>query len=287
MVMAAAMLVLAQAGAALEVRVGEAWQPLPLAAAGAPVRRLPLLEDAVSWTDVEPGVRVGDFTVRTAGGRLRNSIAVIELDSAAWSFTLGLTRPRARRTAETWLDADSTIDLVVNTGLFSGDGTPIGLVLLDGVRRRSRARWIDAVVVMEDGALRFTDVAGSATLAPGASAFQTTPWLIRDGRVAFGAISGRSLSADHRDRRLALCLAAGSVRVVLSNFEVFGATAGTIPIGLTIPEQVAIVAGLGCREAVALDGGISAQLALRLDRRLVSMPGWRRVPLMILGRRRR
>ena len=71
---------------------------------------------------------------------------------------------------------------------------------------------------------------------------------------------------------------------MLSNFEVFGATAGRVPIGLTIPEQAALAAGLGCRDAVALDGGISAQIAFRASGREVRMPGWRKVPLMMLVR---
>jgi exopolysaccharide biosynthesis protein len=76
------------------------------------------------------------------------------------------------------------------------------------------------------------------------------------------------------------------VRLLLSNFEVFGAAAGRIPVGLTIPEQADLAAGAGCRDAVALDGGISAQVAVRGAARLIRMPGWRKVPLMMVVRRR-
>ena len=125
------------------------------------------------------------------------------------------------------------------------------------------------------------------SLDPAASAFQVLPWLVRAGRVALGATSGRRLSRTHRDRRLTLCVGPdGLVRLLLSNFEVFGQPAGTIPVGLTIPEQATIAAAAGCRDAVALDGGISAQLVIRFPQRLRRMPGWREVPLMMLIRPR-
>jgi exopolysaccharide biosynthesis protein len=232
-------------------------------------------------------MRIGSFTVRSRQGRLTNSIGIVELDPGAWHFSLGLTPGAARRTADSWLNANSELALAVNTGLFSSEGRPLGLVRVDGVRRYQLLGWLDAVVVIEDGGLRLTDVAGAAELAPGASAFQTLPWLVRDGRVVFGSGAGRRLSSTHRDRRLALCFTAeGKVLLVLSSFELFGASAGMIPIGLTLPEQAALVAGLGCRDAAALDGGISAQVAARVGERLVRMSGWRRVPLMLLARRR-
>jgi exopolysaccharide biosynthesis protein len=59
-----------------------------------------------------------------------------------------------------------------------------------------------------------------------------------------------------------------------------------VPVGLTIPEQATIAAAAGCRDAVALDGGISAQLAVRGSARVHRMPGWRQVPLLMLVRRR-
>ena len=114
-----------------------------------------------------------------------------------------------------------------------------------------------------------------------------SPWLVRDRRVVLGRTSGVRLSRTHRDRRFTLCLGDdGLVRLLLSNFEVFGQDASRIPIGLTIPEQAVVAAAAGCRDAVALDGGISAQLVVRGSRGRHRMPGWRTVPLVMLLRRR-
>ena len=283
----AALLALQVQAPLLEIRSNGNWQAWRDAAPRSAATREPVLRTAITWTDSAPGLRSGSFEVRAAEGHLRNSMAIIELDPARFRFGLGLAPPDARRTAEDWLASDSTLVLTANTGLFRENGTPQGIVLIDGTRHSALAGWLDAVVVIENGSLRITDVEHARTLPAGSSSFQTLPWLVRDGRVAFGATSGLKLSKTHRDRRITLCLGEdGTVRLLLSNFEVFGATAGRVPIGLTIPEQAALAAGVGCRDAVALDGGISSQIAFRAGSRTVRMPGWRKVPVMLLVRAR-
>jgi hypothetical protein len=271
----------------LEVRVGDTWRPWRDAAPNSAATHEQLLDEAVTWKDSAAGLRRGEFEVRTASGYLRNSMAIIELDPTRFHFSLGITPPAARRSAAEWLASDTSLILTSNTGLFRVNGTPQGLVLIEGRRHSALAGWLDAVVVLEGSSVQITDVEGARRLPPAASAFQTLPWLIRGGRVVYGYTNGLRLSRTHRDRRITLCLGEnGTVRLLLSNFEVFGASAGTVPIGLTIPEQAALAAGAGCHDAVALDGGISAQIALRTGPRMVKMPGWRKVPLMLLVHRR-
>ena len=286
--LAAMLAVPPQATPALEFRAaGGAWRPWPAFGPRALARRVDGLADAVAWRETRTGLRVGDFTVRTGDGMLTNSIAVIEIDPAGVRVALAAERGWERRLAAEWMEDDSSLVLVTNTGLFRDTGSPIGLVQMDGVRRTGPVAWLDAVVGVEDGSLRLTDTPGIDSLGPGASAFQTLPWLVRDGAVAFGATSGLRLSRTHRDRRITLCQGDdGLIRLLLSNFEVFGAEVGRVPVGLTIPEQAALAAGLGCRDAVALDGGISAQIAVRGQSRVIRMPGWRKVPLMLVARRR-
>lgn len=271
--------------ASLDVRVDGEWRAWQMFVVDAPAKRDPTLARAIAWRDSAAGVRVGDFEVRVSGKMLRNSIAVVELDPSRFVFSLVPTPPDGRRTADEII-RDSSVVLVTNTGLFRPDGTPQGLVLVDGVRRSALAGWLDAVVVFEGGAPGVTTIQGARSLPVGTSAFQTLPWLVRDGRVVLGTGSGVRLSRTHRDRRITLCLGSdGLVRLALSNFEFMGQDAGRVPIGLTIPEQALVASALGCRDAVALDGGISAQLAVRVSR-VHRMPGWRRVPLLMVVRRR-
>jgi len=265
--------------------MGEAWQPWRSWQADAPAVRDAMLWRTIAWRDSAPGLRVGDFEVKVGGGAIRNSVAIIELDPARFHFSLVATPPAARRTIRDFT-GDSSIVLVSNTGLFRSDGTTQGLVLVDGRQQSALAGWLDVVVAIENGELRPTTIEGARALAPRASAFQVLPWLVRNGRVVFGTSSGVRLSHTHRDRRMTLCFGAdGLIRFALSNFEFLGQDAGRVPIGLTIPEQAVIAVALDCRDAVALDGGISAQLAVRAGT-LHRMPGWRRVPLFLVGRRR-
>jgi uncharacterized protein YigE (DUF2233 family) len=271
---------------ALDLKLAGAWVPWRAFVPGAPAAADPALAGAIRWEDHRPGLRIGSFEVRATGGFLVNSVAVVEIDPARFRFTLAAAPGFAPRAADAWL-TDPGVTAAVNTGLFRSDGTPQGLVVLDGRRYGRRADWLDAAVILQDGRARLADPRALDALGRGASGFQVLPWLVRDGRVALGVSSGLRLSRTHRDRRLTLCLARdGVVRLLLSNFEVFGADAGTIPVGLTIPEQAIIAAAAGCRDAVALDGGISAQLAVRFPGRVRRMPGWREVPLMMLIRPR-
>lgn len=277
----------AQAAPLLEIRVGNAWLPWYGGEPASAAVRQVSMQLAVAWTDSMPGFRAGEFDIRTADRRLRNSIAVVDLDPARYAFTLGRSAPDARRTVADWLSSDSTIVLAANTGLFRADGTSQGLVAIAGRRWSALAGWLDAVVAMDRDSVWFTDVPTARGLPASASAFQTLPFLVREGRVVLGWTHGLRLSRTHRDRRITLCLGDdGMVRLLLSNFEVFGVSAGSVPIGLTIPEQAALAAGAGCRHAVALDGGISSQIAFRTPERVVRWPGWRRVPLVLLVRRR-
>lgn len=273
--------------ARLELHTGDAWTPWRAFAPGAPAGRDPLLERVILWRDSAPGLRLGAFEVRTEGRNFsENSVAILEIDPTRYRFMLDAAPAFARRTADDWM-RDTTVVAAMNTGLFRVNGTPQGLVLMDGVRRSALAGWLDVVVAIESGTPRVVGIPEARSLPSGASAFQTLPWLVRDGRVVLGVTSGVRLSTTHRDRRLTLCLGDDNlVRILLSNFEVFGQHAGSIPIGLTIPEQATVASAAGCRDAVALDGGISAQVVARIGARVVRMPGWRRVPLMLLVRRR-
>lgn len=271
---------------ALDLRIGGTWVPWRAFVPGAPAARDPLLSSGIRWDDERPGLRSGRFEVRASGGLLVNSVAIVEIDPARYRFSLAAAPGFAPRAADTWM-ADSGVTAAFNTGLFRKNGAPQGLVLLNGERFGQRADWLDAAVAVVDGRLRLVSPGAADSLDAAASAFQVLPWLVRGGRVAFGATSGLRLSRTHRDRRLTLCLGPdGLVRLLLSNFEVFGQNAGTIPVGLTIPEQATIAAAAGCSDAVALDGGISAQLVIRFPGRLRRMPGWREVPLMMLIRPR-
>lgn len=51
--------------------------------------------------------------------------------------------------------------------------------------------------------------------------------------------------------------------LLLTRFDALGKAGGAIPFGITLRETATLLQPLGARRAVALDGGISAQLIVR------------------------
>jgi hypothetical protein len=119
-------------------------------------------------------------------------------------------------------------------------------------------------------------------------AVQSYPMLL-DGDGALPTAlraSGRGVDLAHRDARLVACeLGDGRLLVALTRFDVGpGDALGAIPLGLTVPETAALSGALGCRRAVMLDGGLSAQLLVRdADGTEHRWEGLRRVPLGLVG----
>src|SRR4051812_35635389 len=183
----------------LEIRTSRGWEAWHEGTPGTAATRDPLLWAALAWSDSIPGLRAGSLEMRATDGLLHNSIAVVELDPRRFRFSLGRTAPDERRSAADWLARDSTIIVAANTGLFRETGAPEGLVLIDGQRWNALSGRLDGVVVLDESGIRITDVAGARVLPAGASAFQTLPVLVRDGRVVYGLTSGMRLSRTHRD----------------------------------------------------------------------------------------
>ena len=110
--------------------------------------------------------------------------------------------------------------------------------------------------------------------------------------------SAAAIDLAHRDARLAACeLRDGRLLVALTRFDAVGADddAGAVrrlvddavarlPVGLTVPEAAALAGALGCRRALLLDGGLSAQLLVRdAAGRVRRWDGLRGVPLGLVA----
>jgi exopolysaccharide biosynthesis protein len=182
--------------------------------------------------------------------------------------------------------APSGAALALNAGMFAGDGA-WGWVVHDGTEYRvpSIGPLARAVVVDSSGTVRLLDdEAVRAARAEKAvrEAFQSYPALLDNGELpSMLTTSGGEIDLQHRDARLALGLdEKGCLIIALTRFDVLGPSFGSIPFGLTIPETALLMRGLGAQTAVALDGGISAQLLLRdAVGETQRWPGLRPVPL--------
>jgi exopolysaccharide biosynthesis protein len=142
--------------------------------------------------------------------------------------------------------------------------------------------------MMTDGETRFVSPESVSTLRAGGrvrEAFQSYPaLLVDDGRVPdLLRNPGRLVDLGHRDTRFVMCaLGDGALIVALTRFDNLGRVFGGLPIGLTLDETAALMGALGCRQAVSLDGGLSAQLLVRPEEGPVRRwEGMRKVPLGI------
>jgi len=244
-----------------------------------------------TWRAGPPGLEWTELELRGGGEARRIRVVAVRLEPARFRLSLenGMA-PGGFLHVWTLDRAPATAVLAFNAGMFAGDGA-WGWVVHDGVEYRpprtgplARAVTIDSL-----GAVHLVDDAGVAALrsAPGLGgvreAFQSYPLLLGEGGELPPMLTapGAAIDLQHRDSRLALGLdPAGRLILALTRFDALGPSFGSIPFGLTIPETALLMRSLGAAPAVALDGGISAQLLLRdAASETHRWPGLRAVPL--------
>ncbi len=251
-----------------------------------------VLARAITWHAAGAGLEWGDVLLAGSGEAWRTRLVVARVDPRR--FRVRLDTAFSRDGSAAWrLDrAPPDAAVALNAGQFL-QSMPWGWVVLDGHQFLSRGKGplTTAVVVDSDGVFHW--IHGDTRVPAGiavAFAFQSYPTLLRGGDVpADLQAAGGMLDVAHRDARLALgALPDGRIVVAMTRFDAFGSGLGFVPFGLTTPEMAAVMGALGARDAVMLDGGISAQLLLRSgapggEQR---WPGLRSVPLaMVLTRR--
>ncbi|MFI5213434.1 MAG: phosphodiester glycosidase family protein [Gemmatimonadales bacterium] len=253
---------------------------------------------ATLWRAGARGISWGELELGGSGEAWRTRLVVARLDPSRVRLAL-VNGVSPGGLAPVWKveDASDSVLLALNAGQFTG-AAPWGWVVHAGREYRppGRGPLATAIIVEEDGSVTFTDDAGLARRrrsgtarhpAHVAEAFQSYPALLTgEGEVpALVRIPGPDIDLGHRDARLAIGqLADGALLVVMTRFDALGESLGGIPFGLTVPEMAAVMGALGCRRAVALDGGVSAQLLVRDatgERHL--WRGVRRVPLGLVA----
>ena len=234
---------------------------------------------------VAPGVTLERLRLRGSGEAHWTELVVLRLAPGAVRLALDTAFRHGRRD---WriARAPSRAIAAVNAGQFEAD-LPWGWVRLEGRDFLPAGRGPLVSVVAVDSAGRLSLAHGGG--APPARArwgFQSYPTLL-DGGTVPPALRGAGLGVDvaHRDARLAIGTTSdGTVVVALTRFAALGERLGLLPFGLTTPEMAAVMGLLGAREAVLLDGGISAQLAVRWSSgRVARWPGLRAVPLALVA----
>lgn len=238
----------------------------------------------ITWMPGTSGTMWAELPLRGNGEAFRTRVILVRVDPRQVNLTL------ANGVSPGGFDATWNLDaaprdavLALNAGQFSGAAV-WGWVVHQGVEYRAPGRGPLAVSVVVDstGAVRFTrDFPAGAV-----EAFQSYPVLLVNGELPpLLRSAGPDMDYGHRDARLALGqLPDGSLMIALTRFDALGDALGSVPLGLTIPEMAALMGALGCRDAVALDGGVSAQLLVRDHLgQAHTWRGMRRVPLALVA----
>jgi len=251
----------------------------------------PVVSRAVSWHPAAAGMEWGELPVGGTGEAWRLTIVLVRIDPGRVRLEL-VEASREGGTLAEWslsaLPAEAVLGL--NAGQFTG-GEPWGWIVRGGrvVQPPGSGPLSMAFSSDRDGRIRFLRVEEipATGAGPAAEAFQSYPVLLRgDGEIPGPLISpGPGLDVAHRDARLALGeLRDGRLLIALTRFAGGGDALGSLPFGPTVPEMASILGALGCRQAMMLDGGISAQLAVRdASGTLRTWRGWRKVPLALVA----
>ena len=248
----------------------------------------PALARALRWRAASPGVEWGELQLAGDGEAWRVRAIVLRVDPARARFALD-TLTRDFRSRGAWAVDSTGADVLAasNTGQFEG-GRPWGWTVLEGreLQPPGVGPLSSAFVVTRAGRARIVAAGDLDTVRDSAAlAFQSYPTLLDgDGEVpAQLRAAGRGVNVGHRDARLALGVQRdGRVVILLTRFDAAGENLGALPFGPTLPELAALMGALGCAQAVALDGGISAQLLVREGNIRRTWRAMRRVPMGLL-----
>lgn len=283
----------------LRVRDGGVWRTW-WRSADAPARwdDRATLARHVTWQRVGDGVEWGELLIAGTGEAWRTRVVIARVDPARVRIALDTSFTEEFRAAWRADQAPPHALLAVNAGQFL-ETLPWGWVVLDGrqflppgVGPLSSAvvadtsgvmRWLHGTTAVDSAANALRAASQRASVdARGVWAFQSYPTLLRGGEVP-PALRGAGGGVDvaHRDARAAMGqLSDGRLLFVITRFDGLRGVAGFVPFGLTTPETAALMGALGARDAVMLDGGISAQMLVRSDGGAVrEWRGFRSVPL--------
>jgi uncharacterized protein YigE (DUF2233 family) len=266
------------------------WRPLWSSAAAPVVWRSAPLAELMSWKKGASGVEWGELQLKGSGEAWRTRLIVARVDPSRVRMSLDTAFTARREAAWTLARVPKRAVLAINAGQFEAT-MPWGWVALDG------RRWLPpqhgplsaALVQDSSGALRWIrgeDVSRVAAQAGTSWAFQSYPAVLAaDSVLAPLRVSGAGVDVAHRDARAGVCLTRnGRLLVAITRFDAAGPALHFVPFGLTAPEMAAVLGSLGCRDAMLLDGGISARLRVR-DANGVAhdWEGLRSVPLGLIA----
>jgi exopolysaccharide biosynthesis protein len=263
-----------------------------LCAVSVPSARAPwmtLTAEAEEWYSGAPGMERGAVEIAATGEGFRTRVVLVRMDPSRFRFRQDA---RLRSGGPGWsIDrVPSSAVLALNAGQFTGIA-PWGWLVMEGheVRPPGDGPLSTAITWDAGGHMRWLapgDIPAARAAGDVVEALQSYPTLIDEhGDIPIELREeGRGVDVHHRDGRLAVGeLDDGRLLVAITRFYGIGPLSPSIPLGPTLGEMAAFMKAQGCRRAVSLDGGISAQLLVREEGQTRTWRGWRKVPLGLIA----
>lgn len=228
---------------------------------------------ATPWTALAPGLWYRPWTLERLAGQPERSGHAFRADPRVVHMTVLDARRSDRRVASVnSLRQESRAYVVVNGGFFDENTRPLGLVVGDG-KETSRLRKVDQGLFLISMGRPLIQHARDALPTPIETALQSGPRLVVDGRPL--------QLKPQVSRRTCVCLPGdGTVIIVVFPTAV---SLSELADKLVAPPAEG---GLGCWNALNLDGGPSTQLSVATPTLTIDVEGGWGVPngLAILPR---
>ena len=245
------------------------------------------LAQHIHWRPLRAGLSMAEIELSAGALNIPVRAILVKLDPARFTFALQHAT-KANRVSGAWAidSADARVAFAVNAGQFKEAG-PWGWLRIAGADQGLPGAGALAYAVAFDSAGRVRwlaprDIAASRRDRTIVHGFQSYPQLLHNGEIPSRARDRKLVDQTHRDARLIMAATDdGQLLFALTRFDALGRRTERVPIGLTLPESIALSSALGARHAIMLDGGVSAQMLVRDS---VAQPtAWRGLRMVPVG----
>jgi len=232
--------------------------------------------DPGRWEPALPGLEIRTLRLGREKDLASFKLQAVRVSPSEFAIeVIRLTPKESSRMRPAEIMASRNALALINGPFFDHMEQSLGLLVIDGrVINKKPRRGADAIFFVKDGRPRIatredfphTDVD---------FAIQTGPWLVRDGARIEGFQRPWLV-----DRRSALGLdAQGRLLLAVTDAAINGLSLYELSHLLARPESGG---GLGCVDAVNLDGGTSTQMMLSAGDARIRVRGFKRVPVFLL-----
>lgn len=228
------------------------------------------LRDGLRFEERDHGLGLARIAYRRDPNPNVHELIVVRVDPERWTFQVVARDDFARVPIQ---DLGQGQTLAVNASFFSETG-PVGLVLQDGEVRVPQGTARAAHFLVDEARGPRIDNTKMASLDGIEQAVQGFPAIMSQGETySYMRYGGRGFAVHELARRTAVCIDRDdAVLIVVTD---------SLTNGLTLDELATVMGGLGCVDAMGLDGGSSTALVVNAGSEQVLVPSRDGVPVAL------